>query len=87
MKISKPLNSIKNQMANTILTSPLFDLEQARAFNNDDNIDTSDDFLYSIIHKEIAKRIKQHKGVSEDQILDMVIEELDKFEAEHDKNQ
>ncbi len=87
VKISKPLNSIKNQMANTILTSPLFDLEQARAFNNDDNIDTSDDFLYSIIHKEIAKRIKQHKGISEDQLLDMVIEELDKFEAEHDKNQ
>jgi len=87
VKISKPLNSIKNQMANTILTSPLFDLEQARAFNNDDNVDTSDDFLYSIIHREIAKRIKQHKGISEDQILDMVIEELDKFEAGHDKNQ
>ena len=87
VKISKPLNSIKNQMANTILTSPLFDLEQARAFNNDDNVDTSDDFLYSIIHREIAKRIKQHKGISEDQILDMVIEELNNFEAGHDKNQ
>ncbi|MCP4104750.1 MAG: AAA family ATPase [Desulfobacteraceae bacterium] len=86
--ISKPLKTVKNLMANTILTSPLFALERASTVSSHDkDTDTSDDFLYSIIHKEISERVKADKSITEDQILDMVLKELDKFEAENDKDQ
>ncbi|MCP4347379.1 MAG: hypothetical protein GY795_17880 [Desulfobacterales bacterium] len=80
MKVSKPLKTVKNQMANTILTSPLFNLERASAATGD--ADTSDDYLYSVIHKQISERIRADKGITEDQILNMVMKELDKFENE-----
>ncbi len=86
VRISKPLKSIKNLMANTVLTSPLFNLEQASAVNSDNDIDTSDGYLYSVIHKEIAKRIKNDNSITEDDILGMVSEELDAFEAGNDKS-
>jgi len=35
--MSKPLESVRNLMANTVMTSPLFGLEQARAVNSDDD--------------------------------------------------
>lgn len=88
VRISKPLESVKNQMANTVLTSPLFDLEQASAAGSDpDKVDTSDGFVYSLIHREIARRIRETKGVTESDILDMVIEELDRYESEHDQGE
>lgn len=80
VKISEPLRNIKNQMANTILTSPLFGLGQASARHGD--VDTSDDYYYSVIHKEISRRVKSDRGITEDEILKMVLGELDKTEAE-----
>lgn len=80
-KISQPLKSIRNLMANSVLTSPLFSLEQARAKNSDpEAVDTSDDFLYTIIHKEIANRVSEEFGITDDEILQMVRDELDQFE-------
>lgn len=75
IKISQPVDDIKNLMANSVSTSPLFNLDDARARNSDENIDTSDDFLYSKIHKEIAK-YNRDKGITEDNILDMIGETL-----------
>jgi predicted ATP-binding protein involved in virulence len=79
VKITKPMKTVKNQMANTILTSPLFNLERASAATSDD-ADTSDDYLYSVIHREISERIRADRGITEEQILDMVMKELDIFE-------
>lgn len=47
---------------------------------NKDKLDTSSDFLYFKIHREIENRVKVMTGVTEDQIMDMVKEELDKYE-------
>jgi len=85
-QISKPLKNIKNMMANTLITSPLFELESARAKNSDENIDTSDDYLDSNIHKEILKRFQADKSLTEDDILKLINDELDKAEENYGKN-
>ncbi len=64
--------------------SPLFNLEQARAKHSDEDVDTSDGYLHSAIHRQIAKRLKGKGGVTDDDILKMVAEELDHFEAGDD---
>ena len=51
-------------MANSILTSPLFGLEHARmngAGLSNPDLDTSDDFLYSRIHRKISERLEQKR--------------------------
>lgn len=45
-----------------------------------DRLDTSSDFLYFKIHREIQNRITKMTGLTEDKILDLVKEELDNFE-------
>jgi len=70
-KISQPVDNIKNLMANSVTTSPLFNLENARARYSDENIDTSDDFLYSKIHKRIAEHNRK-KGITEKDIFEMI---------------
>ncbi len=53
-KVTQPVKSVKNLMANGVLTSPLFNNEAASAFSSEpENIETSDDFLYNKIHKAI----------------------------------
>lgn len=49
-----------------------------------DALDTSSDFLYYKIHREIKNRIKQMNNLTEDDILDMVKAELDKYEDDPD---
>lgn len=90
-KISQPLESISSLTANTILTSPLFGLEDAisDAFDIDkDDPNTEDHYWDGIIHKEISKRISKNAGVTEADIIKLVNEELDKLEevARRDKN-
>jgi len=82
-KISKPIESIKNLMANNLSTSPLFDMSTARARNSDENIDTSDDFLYTKIHQAIAKRIEGKEAIVEEDIATMIEQELDEFLKEN----
>jgi len=74
-KISQPVDNIKNLMANSVATSPLFNLDDARARYSDEDIDTSDDFLYSKIHKQIAQYNKD-KGITEKDIFKMIGERL-----------
>lgn len=83
-KLSNPIESIKNLMANNLSTSPLFDMPTARARNSDENIDTSDDFLYTKIHQAIAKRVGGKTAMVEDDIVSMIEQELDTFLQEND---
>jgi len=83
-KISAPIENIKNFMANTLSTSPLFDMATARARNSDMDIDTSDDYLYNKIHKSISKRVQDKKVIVEHDMDKMIDEELDKFLEEND---
>jgi predicted ATP-binding protein involved in virulence len=75
-KISQPVDNIKNLMANSVSTSPLFNLPDAWARNNDKNIDTSDDFLYSKIHKQIKDYNRDKKSITEKDIFKMIGETL-----------
>jgi len=63
-QISEPYfaTDLLHLMANSIITSPLFELEDATMANNiSSNLDTSSDYLYSIIHKQIKQITKQKK--------------------------
>ena len=83
-KVSEPIHDISNLMANGVLTSPLFDLPSARtaAFNETkQEIDTSDNYLSGKIHQAISKRLKAKSGVGEVDIIDLINEELDKYET------
>lgn len=77
-KVSKPVNSIKNLMANGVLTSPLFNNDVASAFgSNPEELDTNDDFLYTKIHTAISERVRGRNNITELDIQNMVAEALD----------
>ena len=71
-------------MANGIITSPLFGLEDARpaAFDESkEELDTSDDYLAGKIHHAISQRIQDRNNVTEDDIMSLIQQELDKVTA------
>ena len=83
-KISEPVTDISEYVANSLITSPLFDLETmaTRSFNKKklENL-SSDDFIYKQIHKAIATRMKENPSImNEEEIQKWVKEELDKLE-------
>lgn len=84
-KISQPVDNIKNLMANSVSTSPLFNLPDAWARNHDNNIDTSDDFLYSKIHKQIAEYNRDKKSITEEDIFKMIGETLKELTEDDEK--
>ncbi len=84
-KISQPVDNIKNLMANSVSTSPLFNLPDAWARNNNGNIDTSDDFLYSKIHKQIAEYNRDKKSITEEDIFKMIGETLRELTKDDEK--
>ncbi len=66
-------------MANGVLTSPLFNNEQASARNSSpEDIETSEDYLYTLIHKKIREQVFGKMDVTEDflkQLIDEALEE------------
>ena len=78
-KISQPMSSIKNLMANNLSTSPLFDMTTARARNSDENLKTDEDFIYTKIHEIIAEQMRGKKAIIEDEIVEMINKELDDY--------
>jgi len=83
-KISQPMDNIKNLMANNLSTSPLFDMETARARNSDDKLKTDEDFIYTKIHEIVSEQMKGKKAIIEDEIVDLINKELDDYLKEHD---
>ena len=83
-KLTEAVDSIANLMANGIITSPLFGLEDARpaAFDESkEELDTSDDYLAGKIHQAISERIQDRNNVTEDEIMSLIQQELDKATA------
>ncbi len=86
-KISEPYfkKNMKDLMANSVLTSPLFGLDDARMngkAKSSPALDTSDDFLHSRIYRKISERLekKRKEGevyFSEKEINNMIDEALD----------
>ncbi len=92
-KITEPVSGISNLMANSVLTSPLFDLEFAgsREMKKDDfykkNLDTSGHFNIYKINQGIEKRIKAERAnlkiqITENEIEKWVEEALNEAERE-----
>lgn len=85
-KISEPYfkKDMINLMANSVLTSPLFGLEDAQMNGKEKSnpdLDTSDNFLYSRIHRKISERLKQKRKegkiyFSKDKIDEMIEQAL-----------
>ena len=83
-KVTEAVDSISNLMANGIITSPLFGLEDARPAAFDESkqeLDTSDDYLAGKIHQAISQRIQDRNNVTEDDIISLIQQELDKVVA------
>jgi predicted ATPase len=52
---------LNHMMLNTLVTSSLFDLESARLDENNDNADTSDNFLMSKIYERVCVELEESK--------------------------
>jgi|GEM_PF-1629728 len=76
--------NLSHLMANGILTSPLFDLASARMASFDpkkQELDTSEDYLHSRIHKQLAQQLEQMKQdgrvyIAPEELDDMIDEVL-----------
>lgn len=77
---------LNNMMLNTLVTSSLFDLESARLDEDNDNADTSDDYLLSKIHQQVRERLENQKRegkkkfISKEDVDRLIKEVLDEFE-------
>ncbi|WP_288364807.1 AAA family ATPase [uncultured Acinetobacter sp.] len=70
---------LNNMMLNTLVTSSLFDLESARLDENNDNADTSDNFLISKIHERVCIELRESKKDREfisDEEIDALIDNV-----------
>ena len=73
---------ISNQMANegytnnSLISSPLFDLETITSRDYDKTI-SSDDYIYDKIHQRISEKLKDNININEDEILNLIDKELD----------
>jgi predicted ATP-binding protein involved in virulence len=76
---------ISNQMANkgythnSLASSPLFDLDTITSREYDKRRVSSDDYVYDKIHKVVSARIKEDINTSEDEIMRLINEEIDKL--------
>jgi AAA15 family ATPase/GTPase len=76
---------ISNQIANegythnSLVSSPLFDLDTITSREYDKKRVSSDDYIYDKIHQVISLRIKEDINTSEEDIMKLVNEELDKL--------
>lgn len=70
-------NQIANEgyTSNTLISSPLFDLETIVSRDYEKRI-SSDDYVYDKIHQRISEKIKNNLNINEDEILKLIDEEL-----------
>ena len=76
-KVTEPVSGISNLMANSIITSPLFDLPQAysRVFNKSkETLRMGNDFITDKIHDFVSEKIKQKNNITEDNIMNLIKE-------------
>ncbi len=83
-KISKPLKKISDLTVNSIITSPLFGLQDAvpLAFKpSQENLKTGNSFLSVKIHEAISEKISKLTSVTESDISDLINIELERLET------
>jgi predicted ATP-binding protein involved in virulence len=67
---------------NTLISSPLFDLDTMTSRSYDKRKLSEDDYVYELIHEVVSQKIKEDINLDEEAILKLIEEEFDK----HDKN-
>lgn len=67
---------------NTLISSPLFDLDTMTSRHYDNRKLSEDDFVYEKIHDVVSQKIKKDVNLDEDAILELIEKEF----AEHEKN-
>jgi len=74
-------NQIQNEgyTNNSLVSSPLFDLETITSRNYDSSI-SSDDYIYEKIHKVVSQRVKENININEESILAMIDKELEDYD-------
>ena len=81
-KVSDPYlkSSLNHLMMNTLVTSPLFGLEDSRVDSENDNADTSDTYLLYLINQKIKIKLNEQwkagKQFISDYEIDSLIEEI-----------
>lgn len=63
-------------MLNTLATSPLFGLEDARVSGNAENVDTSESFIQSKIRERVDEELKRQKQEGKEFLTDAEIDSL-----------
>ena len=63
---------------NSLVSSPLFDLENITSRNYKKDVSSSD-YVYSKIHEVISKRLKDDIDIDEDELLKLIDKELDRL--------
>ena len=67
---------------NTLISSPLFNLDTMTSRHYDKRKLSEDDYIYELIHEVVSQKIKEDVNLNEDAILKLIEEEFDK----HEKN-
>jgi predicted ATP-binding protein involved in virulence len=88
-KVSSPIGDISHLTANSLLTSPLFELEsmapRSTSLVENRNI-SSDDYIYQKIHQVVSDKINNTPNLVDADVMRIVEEELKKLESENDKS-
>lgn len=77
-RVSDPYfrKELNHLMINTLLTSPLFGLENSRLDSENDDADTSDTYLLYRINEKLEEELARQKAEGKEFISDKVIDEL-----------
>jgi len=77
-RVSDPYfrKELNHLMINTLLTSPLFGLENSRLDSENDNADTSDTYLLYRINEKLDKELAKQRADGKEFISDEAIDEL-----------
>jgi predicted ATP-binding protein involved in virulence len=79
VSISKQIPN-KGYSNNTLISSPLFDLDSMTSRNFDIKKLSEDDYIYSQIHDVVSKQIKNDLNIDEDEIMKIIEKELDSYD-------
>ena len=76
--VVKISNQISNEgyTHNSLVSSPLFDLEEIASRNHKKHISSSD-YVYSKIHEAVSKKLKNKIDMDEDELLNLIEKELE----------
>ena len=91
-RVSDPYyrKDLNHLMINTLLTSPLFGLNDSRLDSDNDDSDTSKTYLLYRIKEKISERLEQQKNIGKEFIseteIDLLIENLINEELDNDKD-